>query len=141
MEMMTVPKDTLLTKAGEKNKPLYKVIKGEILIFILKKNTVVPLGKIKPGDFIGELSFFDDGPRSAYSITISETTVELYSQDELDQEIPVWLKEFGRSLAKKIRSNDQAISEANYRPREVGEMIKLSPEEQKRLHTLVTQPK
>lgn len=138
---MTVPKDTLLTKAGEKNKPLYKVIKGEILIFILKKNTVVPLGKIKPGDFIGELSFFDDGPRSAYSITISETTVELYSQDELDQEIPVWLKEFGRSLAKKIRSNDQAISEANYRPREVGEMIKLSPEEQKRLHTLVTQPK
>ena len=141
MESMTLPKDTLLTRAGENKKPLYKVIEGEVLIFIIKKNTVIPLGKIKSGDFIGELSFFDNGPRSAYSITLSETVVELYSQEELDQEIPVWLKEFGRSLAKKIRSNDQAISEANYRPRAVGEMIKLEAQEQKRLHTLVTQPK
>ena len=141
MEVLTVPKDTLLTKAGEDKKPLYKLIKGEVLIFILKKNTIIPLGKIKEGDFIGELSFFDNGPRSAYSITLVETQIEVYSQEELDQEIPVWLKEFGRSLAKKIRSNDQAISEANYRPRSVGEMIKLEPSEQKRLHTLVTQPK
>ena len=141
MENITLPKDTLLTKAGENKKPLYKIIKGEVLIFIIKKNTVIPLGKIKPGDFIGELSFFDNGPRSAYSITLTETIVELYTQEELDQEIPVWLKEFGRSLAKKIRSNDHAISEANYRPREIGEMIKLEPKEQKRLHTLVTQPK
>lgn len=141
MQSITVPKDTLLTKSGESKKPLYKIIKGEVLIFILKKNTVIPLGKIKPGDFIGELSFFDNGPRSAYSITLSETIVELYTQEELDAEIPVWLKEFGKSLAKKIRSNDQAISEANYRPRAVGEMIKLEPQEQKRLYTLVTQPK
>ena len=141
MQSITVPKDTLLTKSGESKKPLYKIIKGEVLIFILKKNTVIPLGKIKPGDFIGELSFFDNGPRSAYSITLSETIVELYTQEELDTEIPVWLKEFGKSLAKKIRSNDQAISEANYRPRAVGEMIKLEPQEQKRLYTLVTQPK
>jgi CRP-like cAMP-binding protein len=141
METITLPKDTLLTKAGENKKPLFKIIKGEVLIFILKKNSVIPLGKIQAGDFIGELSFFDDGPRSAYSVTLSETIVETYSQQELDQEIPVWLKEFGRSLAKKIRSNDQAISESNYRPRAIGEMIKLEPEEQKRLHTLVTQPK
>ena len=57
MQSITVPKDTLLTKSGESKKPLYKIIKGEVLIFILKKNTVIPLGKIKPGDFIGELSF------------------------------------------------------------------------------------
>ena len=113
-----------------------------MLIFIIKKNTVIPLGKIKKGDFIGELSFFDNGPKSAYSLTLTETVVELYTQEELDEEIPVWLKEFGRSLAKNKKQRQGYLGgKLQTAVKAVGEMIKLEPQEQKRLHTLVTQPK
>ena len=47
MENMTLPKDTLLTRAGEKNNLLYKIIKGEVLIFIVKKQLSYPIGKGK----------------------------------------------------------------------------------------------
>lgn len=141
MEKLQVPVDTLLTKAGEKNDLLHKVIKGEVLIFAINKTTVIPLGKIGPGDFIGELSYFDKGPSSAYAITLLPTELEVFKRDELDNEIPSWLKEFGVSLSKKIRNNDQALESSNYRPRQVGESIKLDIEEQRRIYKVVTQPK
>ena len=40
------PSERYLThKSWREQEALYKIIKGEVLIFILKKNTVIPLGK------------------------------------------------------------------------------------------------
>ena len=136
-----IPKDTLLTKEGEKKTNLLLIKKGEVLVFITKKSAVIPLGKLGPGDYLGELSFFDKRPRSAYSICLTNVEVEVYEDEELSKEIPNWLKEFGSSLAHKIRDNDRRLEEAQFRPRPIGEQITLTQEEQGRIYKLITQPK
>ena len=136
-----VPKDTFLTTEGEKKTNLIQILKGEILVFVTKKSAIIPLGKLGPGDYLGELSFFDKRPRSAYSIALTNVEIKLYEDDELNQEIPNWLKEFGCSLAKKIRDNDRRLEEAQFRPRPIGEQITLTQEEQSRIYKLITQPK
>ena len=51
MKKVSVPRDTLLTRAGEKNNLLHKITKGEVLIFAINKTTVIPLGKVWPRGF------------------------------------------------------------------------------------------
>ena len=133
-----IPKDTFLTREGENKSDLIQIKKGEILVFITKKSA---LGKLGPGDYLGELSFFDKRPRSAYSIALTNVEIVLYEDKELNKEIPNWLKEFGCSLANKIRDNDSRLEEAQFRPRPIGEQITLSQEEQSRIFKLITQPK
>ena len=141
MILTTVPKDTLLTREGEEKSNLFLIKKGEVLVFINKKSAIIPLGKLGPGDYLGELSFFDQKPRSAYSLSLSNVEVEVYEKDELSKEIPAWLKEFGSSLARKIRDNDRRLEEAQFRPRPIGEEVSLSQEEQGRIYRLISQPK
>ena len=137
MQESTLPRDTLITKTGEKENDLIRIKKGEVLVFVLKGSAVVPLGKLESGDYLGELSFFDETPRSAYALALSEVKIEIYHQEELIQEIPSWMREFGRSLAKKIKSNSRVLEEANFRPRLKRNEIQLNNEEQGRIYRLV----
>lgn len=62
-----------------------------------------------PGDFVGEMSLLDRGPRSATVTTTSETDLLVLSQQEFFgalEDIPALARKFLTAIAMRLREAD-----------------------------------
>lgn len=86
---------------GTQGDSMYIINTGAVLVSTSDKNgEVIPLGNLKDGDFFGELSLFDNLPRSATVTAIKETSIFMITRDEIDIIFKV-----NPSIANKIYHN------------------------------------
>jgi len=115
----TVNSGNALIQQGEPDRTLYFVIRGTLEI-IVRSNDGVSMGsvaQVKAGSVLGELAFFDSGPRSAGSWAVGQCDVAAMTPDQyvaFEQSNPALARDLlfalGRILAKRLRrTNARAV--------------------------------
>ena len=102
-------------RRGDVGAELYVVVDGEIRVHLDHDGREVTLAKHGGGTVLGEMSVFDDEPRSASAQATSDTTVRVLRRDRLHaivHEHPEVLLEFVRNLSQRLRAMDEKVAES-----------------------------
>lgn len=97
---------------GEPSEAMYLVKTGTLSIRKRKGSGFVEVARIKNGEIVGELSFFDRQPRSAAAMAIKDTElveIPFSSLDLIYAKVPDYLKTIMASVAERIRKADDTI--------------------------------
>ena len=101
---------------GDVGAELYVVLEGEVRIHLDHDGHEVTLARHGPSKVVGEMSVFDDQPRSASAQAVENTTVRVLRRDRMQaivHEHPEVLLEFVKNLSQRLRvMNDQLQSAA-----------------------------
>jgi hypothetical protein len=101
-------------RKGDVGSELYVVLEGEIRIHVDHDGHQVTLARHGPGNVVGEMSVFDEQPRSASAEATQPTSVRVLRRDRMQAIVhdnPEVLLEFVKNLSQRIRlMNDQLES-------------------------------
>lgn len=128
--------DQFLCKSGDTDSDVYKIKEGEVLVFVVKGSQVTPLAYLGPGEYVGELSYFDRQPKSAYVIATKETLLTKIHNDLIDQHFPDWMRRLAVDITGKLRSADELIRQKGIRRKNKEGIKPLSIEEQSHYYKL-----
>jgi CRP-like cAMP-binding protein len=91
----------------------YVIMQGEVGIY---KNgasgEIIPLGIVKPGEYLGELGIVSGQTRSAEAIALTPVSVVKITKDLLDQElskVPPWVSALLLGLAERLVKADDLL--------------------------------
>jgi CRP-like cAMP-binding protein len=106
----------VVVQEGVEQSELYIVIAGDLEVVIKSGGEEVTLGKIGPGDCIGEISIFEPGPASA-TVRVLEQAVlwhlDVTSLQSYFERLPVaggqLMLGIAQLLSKRLRQANQAI--------------------------------
>jgi len=114
MEQLHVPQGAAVVKQGDPGDGMYLILQGELQARVMTGGQETILSTFGTGDFFGDLSLFDRGPRSAEVIaTVYSTVLKISTAafDRLTQEAPglatVFLQATARTLAARIRADNK----------------------------------
>jgi CRP-like cAMP-binding protein len=102
---MDRPAGTILTRAGRDGGLMFVILDGQAEVE--KDGTV--LGRLGPGDVIGELSLIDGRPRSANVRAVTDLKVLELAQDDFKSLVdtsPQFVQSLLRALSLRIREMD-----------------------------------
>ncbi|MDQ3231299.1 MAG: Crp/Fnr family transcriptional regulator [Pseudobdellovibrionaceae bacterium] len=110
----------LLFKVGEQSDGMYLIRKGQILVYLDKGGTEIPLATIGAGSMLGEMALFDKKPRSASARAVDEVEVTKISNDEFNKimtQIPKWFVTLMSTLSSRLRDTNERLQdiEAKYK--------------------------
>ncbi|MBI5384777.1 MAG: cyclic nucleotide-binding domain-containing protein [Verrucomicrobia bacterium] len=113
-EVQTLPARATVVKRGDHGDAIYIVLRGELRVSLPSSGQERVLTTLGPGDFFGEVSLFDHGPRSADVAAYSTSTLLRFSSasfDRLAVEAPdiaaSILLCMGKTLASRIRADNK----------------------------------
>ncbi|MBF0312337.1 MAG: cyclic nucleotide-binding domain-containing protein [Oligoflexia bacterium] len=132
-------KDQILFREGAKDSYLYLIQSGKILIFVNKRTEIIPLAYLGPGEFLGELSFFDKNPRSANVIAVEESSLVRIPFAEANKLMPPWMTLVSKFLISRIRLLDQIIKEKGIKKKNAETIAPLNISEQTRIFRILKQ--
>ncbi len=132
-------KDEILFRAEDPENDLYIIKSGRVMVFVQKGSQIIPVAYLDEGEYIGELSFFDDGKRSASIVCLSDCEFAKIPSSEMINHCPEWMKTLGQQLTKKIRNGDELIRSKGIRKKNVEGIKPLSIEEQTHFFKIVDQ--
>ena len=138
---VSLKKHEVLCLEGDIETDLYVVEKGKLIVCLVKGTQVSPLAFIGPKEFIGEMSFFDKGPRSANIIALEDCLLTKISSEEMYKSLPRWLISMGRTMAKRIRTTDEVIRGKGLKFANAESMQPLSIEDQRTYYLAITNKK
>ena len=114
MELHKVPQWMAVVKQGDAGNGMFLILQGELRARVMVGDKETILATFGPGDFFGDMSLFDQGPRSADVIANVDSTVLKISDvafDRLTQEEPTlatpFLQATARTLAARIRADNK----------------------------------
>ncbi len=131
MQEKVLKKDEFLFKEGDANYFLYKIVKGKILSFFVKGSKITPSGETLAGSFAGTNSFFLKKPTGTYAVAMEETSVIIYTQEELEAAFPNWLRTIAKSISQKTEEQMVQIAEHGIKKTSATTIKPLSIEEQR----------
>jgi CRP-like cAMP-binding protein len=131
-------KDEVLCREGDIETDLYLIEEGELLVCIRKASQVTAIARLGRGEYIGELSFFDNRPRGADIVALTECSLLKIPAVELRQSFPAWLSTLGRNMAKKLRLLDNVIRTRGIKKSNVESIKPLSIDEQRHYFKLLS---
>ena len=73
LEFVEYKKNDIIANIGDVGEALYFVVKGEVAFIHDDGNQVIEVGRMKEGELMGEMSFFDRQPRMLRVVAIDET--------------------------------------------------------------------
>jgi chorismate mutase len=97
----------MLLKEGEKAEYVYILKVGELQAFNFIAGKKVILGKIEPGEFVGEMAFINNEPRSASIEALSDSQlieVPIDTVDKILYKRPSWSKALMQTLSKRLKT-------------------------------------
>ena len=103
-------------RRGDVGGELFVIVDGEIRIHLDRDGHEVTLAQQGGGSVIGEMSVFDDQPRSASANAVANTTVRVLRRDRLQaivHEHPEVLLEFIKNLSQRLRAMDAKLEAAS----------------------------
>lgn len=121
----------MICAAGERNSDLFIIHSGKLLVFVTDGTKVTPLAFLNAGEYMGELSFFDQEPRSAHVVCVEDSTLIQIPVSEVNKQFPPWLVTIAHSITKKLRDSSNLIRQKGIRKKNVETMKPLSIEEQR----------
>src|SRR5262245_61816158 len=86
VEVATLPKDKQLFHAGDPGDALYVVLSGAVEVYF-KNDTgdKIVLETARPGDFFGEISLLDGGPRNSSALVTHDLEAFVIDRGDLDE--------------------------------------------------------
>jgi CRP/FNR family transcriptional regulator, cyclic AMP receptor protein len=119
MEMQRVAQWAQVVKQGERGDAMFFILEGELRARMVQGGKETILSTLGPGDFFGDISLFDHGPRSADVVANTESTVlkmSATSLEKLAKEVPEVATPFLlatiRTLAARIRADNKRIGDS-----------------------------
>lgn len=128
----------IICREGEPSDDLFYLESGKLLICTSQGSQIKAISRIGPGEFIGELSFFDGKPRASHVVTLEKSVILKIPKSELIEFLPNWYLEIGKNLTKKIRLLDQVINTTNLRKISSEDQRPLTIEEQRTLSKILS---
>jgi CRP/FNR family transcriptional regulator, cyclic AMP receptor protein len=119
LEAVPVRQGTEVVRQGQPGDAMYFILEGELRVRLLISSKESVLTTLGAGEFFGEMSLFDDGPRSADVISNQDSALLKFSAASLkmlrDQAPDVaadFLAAVGRSLAARIRADNKRFRDS-----------------------------
>ena len=119
VETEKVPQWSVIVKQGDPGDSMYFVLEGELRARINVMGTETILATLSAGDFFGDISLFDHGPRSADVVANSDSLVVKITAaafDRLAKEAPEiatpFLRAVGRTLSARIRTDNKRYGDS-----------------------------
>ncbi len=119
VEVERIPQWTVVVKQGEPGDAMYLILEGELRArtAVLGKETI--LATFGPGEFFGDISLFDQGPRSADVVANMDSLVVRLSSaafEQLASEAPELatpiLRAVGKTLTARIRADNKRYGDS-----------------------------
>ena len=116
MELHRVPQWTPVVNQGDAGDAMFLILEGELRARMLIGGKETILATFGAGEFFGDMSLFDHGPRSADVIANQDSTVLKISApafDRLTREAPAlatpFLQATAKTLAARIRADNKRL--------------------------------
>lgn len=113
-ELQKVPQWSLMVKQGDAGDAMYLILEGELRVRLNVAGKETILATLGPGEFFGDISLFDHGPRSADVVAnVDSVVIKITAKafDELAQDYPdlatPFLLAIGRTLTARIRADNK----------------------------------
>jgi len=119
MELEQVKQWAVVVKQGDHGDAMYLILDGELRVRIQAGGRETILATLGPGDFFGDISLFDQGPRSADVVANVDSTVLKLSAggfEKLAKEAPnlaaPFLLSTVRTLVARIRADNKRLRDS-----------------------------
>jgi hypothetical protein len=102
----------LLFRVGEQSNGMYVLRKGQVLVYLDKGGTEIPLTTVGAGGMLGEMSLFDKKPRSASARAIDDVELTQISNEDFTkilQQIPKWFVTLMATLSARLRDTNERL--------------------------------
>ena len=73
-DLVTFKKDAIIADIGEVGEALYFVVSGEAMLYYEEGGRNIEIGRMREGELLGEMSFFDREPRSVRLVALRPDT-------------------------------------------------------------------
>ena len=117
LELHDVLQHTVIVKQGDPGDAMFLIMSGELRARTIIGGRETILMTFEPGEFFGEMSLFDQGPRSADVVANEDSTVlrlSTNSFDKLTREMPSlatpFLQATSRTLSARIRADNKRLA-------------------------------
>ena len=118
MELQNVPQWSVVVRQGEPGDAMFLILDGELRARIMVGEKETILATFGPGDFFGDMSLFDHGPRSADVVANVDSTllkISAVAFERLAHEAPAlatpFLQATSRTLAARIRADNKRLGQ------------------------------
>jgi CRP/FNR family cyclic AMP-dependent transcriptional regulator len=119
VETERMPQAAVVVKQGDHGNAMYLVLEGELSVRMSVGGLETELATLGIGDFFGDFSLFDHGPRSANVVAntsclllkISTDAFERMSREATDLATP-FLRAIGKTLTARIRAGNKHHGES-----------------------------
>jgi CRP/FNR family cyclic AMP-dependent transcriptional regulator len=139
--IVKLKKDEILFLADALDSDMYIIQQGRVMVFVQKGSQIIPIAYLEKGEYIGELTFFDEGKRSASILCMEDCQFIRIPTEDMRNHCPEWMRNIGLQLTRKIREGDELIRSKGIRKKNVEGIKPLSIEEQTRCFKLIDQKK
>jgi hypothetical protein len=119
VQVEKVPPWKVIVKQGEPGDSMYFILEGELRVRmdVMGKETI--LATLGPGEFFGDISLFDHGPRSADVVSNTDSLLVKFSTESLEtlaREAPdlatPFLRAVGKTLTARIRADNKRYGDS-----------------------------
>jgi CRP-like cAMP-binding protein len=118
MELQEVPQHSIIFKQGDVGDAMFLVIAGALRARAIANGAESILATFGAGDFFGEMSLFDNGPRSADVVAEMDSSllkISAINFYRLIREAPAlatpFLQATARTLSTRIRADNKRITQ------------------------------
>ena len=119
LELRKVPQWSVVVKQGEAGDSLFLILEGELRVRTDVTGRETILATLGVGEFFGDISIFDQGPRSADVVAnrdsllakVSAKAVERLIKEAPETAAPL-IFAMGRTLAARIRADNKRLGDA-----------------------------
>jgi hypothetical protein len=119
MELQRIKQWTVIVKQGDPGDAMYLILEGELRARLMAGGKETTLSTLGPGDFFGDMSLFDQGPRSADVVANMDSTVlkitasafENLAKEAPDLAAP-FLMSTAKTLAARIRADNKRLGDS-----------------------------
>jgi len=119
VEVLKVAQWAVVVKQGERGDAMFFILEGELRVRINVTDRETVLATMGPGDFFGDISLFDQGPRSADVVANMDSLlvkVSVAAFDKVAKEAPdlatPFLLAIGKTLTARIRADNKRFGDS-----------------------------
>ncbi len=103
MEILELEPLAVAVREGDRGDAMFLILEGELRVRVLRRGKESILATLKAGDFFGEISLLDEGPRSADVVANDRSTllkISTVAFDRLRREAPALAEPFLHALGQ-----------------------------------------
>ncbi len=99
-------------REGDESTEAYLITSGRIEITIRSGGEGLPLARLGPGEFFGEMGLIDNKPRVATATALGTTELEVITEEEFEKDVlqqPDRLRTYLHRLFERLRATDTLL--------------------------------